>query len=51
MFDSSKEVEDKYNEDKHQFWQNHVTAWERSGISLRFFKWISENRKYLINGL
>ena len=32
MFDSSKEVEDKDNQDKHQFWQNHVAAWEQSGI-------------------
>ena len=32
MFDSSKEVEYKDNQDKHQFWQNHVEAWEQSGI-------------------
>jgi len=28
MFDSSNEVENKDNHDKHQFWQNHVAAWD-----------------------
>jgi len=32
MFDSSVEVENIDNQDKHQFWQNHVAAWEQSGI-------------------
>ena len=33
MFDSSKEVENRNNQDKHQFWQGHVAVWEQSGIS------------------
>jgi len=33
MFDNSKEVENIDNQEKHQFWQNHVAAWEQSGIS------------------
>ena len=32
MFDSSNEVENKDNQDKQQLWQNHVAAWEQSGI-------------------
>jgi len=32
MFDSSKEVENRNNQDKHQFWQGHVAVWEQSGI-------------------
>ena len=32
MFDSSKEVEDRDSQDKHQLWQDHVAAWEQSGI-------------------
>src|SRR3990172_9599561 len=32
MFDSSVEVENIDNQEKHRFWQNHVTAWEQSGI-------------------
>jgi len=30
MFDSSKEVENKDNQDKHQFWQNHDAAWSKA---------------------
>ncbi|MEK6537670.1 MAG: hypothetical protein AABZ46_00870 [Nitrospirota bacterium] len=32
MFDISKEVENKDTQDKQQFWQDHVVAWEQSGI-------------------
>ena len=32
MFESSNEVEDRDNQDKQQFWQDHVAAWEQSGI-------------------
>src|SRR4030066_1355614 len=32
MFDSSVEVENIDNQEKHRFWQNHVAAWEQSGI-------------------
>ena len=32
MFDSSKEVESRDNQDKQPFWQDHVAAWEQSGI-------------------
>ena len=32
MFDSSNEVENRDTQDKQQFWQDHVKAWEQSGI-------------------
>lgn len=32
MFDSSKEVDNRDNQDKQQYWQDHVAAWEQSGI-------------------
>ena len=32
MFDSSNEVENRDNQDKQRFWQDHVAAWEQSGI-------------------
>ena len=32
MFDGSNEVEDKDNQEKQQFWKNHVALWEQSGI-------------------
>ena len=32
MFDSSVEVENIDNQEKHRFWQNHVATWEQSGI-------------------
>ena len=31
MFDSSNEVENKDNQDKKQFWQDHVETWKQSG--------------------
>ena len=32
MFDISNEVEHRDNQDKQQFWQDHVAVWEQSGI-------------------
>ncbi len=31
MVESSKEVENRNNQDKQQFWQDHVAAWDKSG--------------------
>ena len=33
MFDISNEVENRDNQDKQQFWQDHVEAWKQSGTS------------------
>lgn len=33
MIDSSNESEDRNNQDKHQFWQLHISAWKQSGMS------------------
>lgn len=33
MIDSSNEVENGNNQDKHQFWQLHINAWKQSGMS------------------
>ena len=33
MFDISNEVENRDNQDKQQFWKDHVEAWKQSGTS------------------